>query len=414
MKHSGPTLLWQIVLYADRVSGNIMDVNTSPVVAQEIILDFARLTGLDPPGIRPERYLWTDAFAVCTCLGIFCRTQDATWRDLGLRLVDQVHHTLGRYREDGKESGWISGLSAQEGEIHPTAGGLRIGKSLPERRIDEGYNERLEWERDGQYFHYLTKWMHALSRVSQVTGDPKYIRWAIELAQVACARFTYLPSPDSRKRMYWKMSTDLTRPLIPSMGQHDPLDGFVTCAELQLTPGNYSGLHSFPSLATEMAVMAGICRGMELSTADPLGTGGLLSDALRIAQLSVVSGTSYGRLLESVVDSALPGLVSSLQGGSLDLPAKYRLAFRELGLAIGLAGAKNLCTLIRQNPELFKDTGSLQHKVEAILAYMPLKEAIIQFWMSDKNRKSPTWTRHKEISMVMLATGIVPDGFLTL
>jgi hypothetical protein len=114
------------------------------------------------------------------------------------------------------------------------------------------------------------------------------------------------------------------------------------------------------------------------------------------------------------VDSALPGLVSSLQGGSLDLPAKYRLAFRELGLAIGLAGAKNLCTLIRQNPELFKDTGSLQHKVEAILAYMPLKEAIIQFWMSDKNRKSPTWTRHKEISMVMLATGIVPDGFLTL
>ena len=29
------------------------------------------------------------------------------------------------------------------------------------------------------------------------------------------------------------MSTDLTRPLVPSMGQHDPLDGFVTCNELQ-------------------------------------------------------------------------------------------------------------------------------------------------------------------------------------
>jgi hypothetical protein len=391
-----------------------MDMNTSPVTAQEIMLDFARLTGLDPSGIRPKRYLWTDAFAVCNYLGLFCQTKDDVWQDLALRLVNQVHHTLGRYREEGLISGWISGLSAQDGEIHPTAGGLRIGKSLPERRIDERYNERLEWDRDGQYFHYLTKWMHALSRVSHVTGDPKYIAWAIELAQVACARFTYLPSPGSRKRMYWKMSTDLTRPLIPSMGQHDPLDGFVTCAELQLTAGNYSGLHSFPSLATEMASMAGICRGMDLSTDDPLGTGGLLSDALRIAQLSVMSGKSYGRLLESVVDSALPGLVSCLQGGSLDLPAKYRLAFRELGLAIGLAGANNLYALVRHNPELFKDTGSLQRKVEAILAYVPLKEAIIQFWMSDKNRGSPAWTGHKEISMVMLATGIAPDGFLTL
>ena len=103
-----------------------------------------------------------------------------------------------------------------------------------------------------------------------------------------------------------------------------------------------------------------------------------------------------------------------MQGGSLDLPAKYRLAFRELGLAIGLAGAENLQVLIRHNPGLFKDTGPLQHKVEAILAYVPLKEAIIRFWMSDKNRESPTWTRHKEISMVMLATCIAPDGFLTL
>ena len=35
--------------------------------------------------------------------------------------------------------------------------------------------------------------------------------------------------------MYWKMSIDLSRPLVASMGQHDPLDGFVTCAELDAT-----------------------------------------------------------------------------------------------------------------------------------------------------------------------------------
>ena len=30
--------------------------------------------------------------------------------------------------------------------------------------------------------------------------------------------------------MYWKLSIDLSRPLVASMGQHDPLDGLVTCA----------------------------------------------------------------------------------------------------------------------------------------------------------------------------------------
>ena len=62
---------------------------------------------------------------------------------------------------------------------------------MNERRPDEPPNERLEWDRDGQYYHYLTKWMHALNRVGRVTGDPTYTRWAMELAKTAHARFTY-------------------------------------------------------------------------------------------------------------------------------------------------------------------------------------------------------------------------------
>jgi len=38
---------------------------------QEIMQDFARSTGLDPPTPSPKRYLWTDAFAVCNYLGLF-------------------------------------------------------------------------------------------------------------------------------------------------------------------------------------------------------------------------------------------------------------------------------------------------------------------------------------------------------
>ena len=198
--------------------------DTDIAAAGEIMHEFARLTGVDPQGAPPRRYLWTDAFAVCNLLELFRQTNDAVFRDLTLRLVDQVHHTLGRHRDDDRRTGWISGLGEQEGERHPTAGGLRIGKRLPERRHDEPSSERLEWDQDGQYYHYLTKWMHALNRVTRATGDPVYHRWAVELAGAAHARFTYDAPRGGRKRMYWKMSIDLTYPLVPSMGQHDPLE----------------------------------------------------------------------------------------------------------------------------------------------------------------------------------------------
>jgi hypothetical protein len=57
----------------------------------------------------------------------------------------------------------------------------------------------------------------------------------MELAKTAHAGFTYVPASGGRKRMYWKMSIDLTYPLVPSMGQHDPLDGYITYHELQAT-----------------------------------------------------------------------------------------------------------------------------------------------------------------------------------
>ena len=65
-------------------------------LVHEFMLDFARLTGLDPASAHPRRYLWTDAFAVCNYLDLFQKTTNLTYRDLALRLVDQVHHTLGR------------------------------------------------------------------------------------------------------------------------------------------------------------------------------------------------------------------------------------------------------------------------------------------------------------------------------
>ena len=156
-----------------------MDQNTISHVI-EFMEQFANITGLEPEIPNPKRYLWTDAFAVCNYLELYNRMDEKKYLDLALKLVDQVHHILGKYRPDNPKIGWISGLDTYEGENHPTQAGLRIGKDINERMPNEPFNERLEWERDGQYYHYLTKWMHSLNNTSMVTGDIKYIKWALE------------------------------------------------------------------------------------------------------------------------------------------------------------------------------------------------------------------------------------------
>ncbi len=389
-----------------------MNTSENDTFAKEIMLEFSRLTGLEPPGKTPRRYLWTDAFAVCNFLELFRRTRDERWRDLALRLVHQVHHTLGRYHTDDPRTGWISGLDEREGEIHPTVGGLRIGKELNERGPRDTYDELLEWERDGQYYHYLTKWMHALNRVSRTTGDGACIRWALELARSAHAAFAFAPVSGGSKKMYWKMSIDLTRPLVPHMGQHDPLDGLVTYSELQATASGETGPAALPDLRVEIAEMAEICRGRNWTTDDPLGIGGLLTDAARIAQLTTSAAFGHTDLLASVVDAALFGLETFVEGNSLKLPAGYRLAFRELGLSIGLKGAGKLLKCVQERPDLFGRNGSLQRQVETIAAYMPLSEKIDRFWTDDANRESDSWAEHREINMVTLATSLAPGEFL--
>jgi hypothetical protein len=368
----------------------------------DLMMEFAVLTGLSPADEARRRYLWTDAFAVCNFLELHAQTGVEKYKHLALRLVDQVHNILGRHRKDDARTGWISGLSEKEGKRHPTAGGLRIGKAMKERSPGEPFDERLEWDRDGQYYHYLTKWMHALDRVSRVTGDPVYNRWARELAKAAHGHFTSSAGPGGRKRMYWKMSTDLSYPLVASMGHHDPLDGFITYIQLQATAAKYPET-ALPDLSAEIAEMEEMCKGKSWATDDPLGIGGLLSDAHRLAQLIAQGKAEQTALMKELVKCSLAGLEAYGRGGSLKLPARYRLAFRELGLAIGLHAVGRLRTLM-----------GISSGTEALMSYVPLAETIEAFWLEPENRQVETWTEHREINMVMLATSLAPDGYLTL
>ncbi len=375
---------------------------------------FAERTGLIPPARPPCRYLWTDAFAVCNYLELFRRTGKGHYQQDAKHLISQVHRVLGRHREDNSRRGWISGLDEQEGEQHPTQGGLRIGKELGERRPDEPYDDQLEWERDGQYFHYLTKWMHALNCLARVTGDSGYNRWAVELAKIAHSRFTYIPWGGGPKRMYWKMSIDLSYPLVASMGQHDPLDGLITYQQLQSTAVKLGDPQAESHLGREISEMTTMCEGMTWTTDDPLGIGGLLSDACRLAQLVTNTNLRESDRIVSLLRDAEVGLEAFFRPSPLNASADYRLAFRELGLSIGLHAIAKIQKSIELYPENFSNQHELHARLSGLAHFLPLIELIESFWLEPSNQQSHSWTGHRDINTVMLATSLAPDGYLVL
>ena len=105
------------------------------------------------------------------------------------------------------------------------------------------------------------------------------------------------------------------------------------------------------------------------------------------------------RLKKAALFTSLPGTV---------------LAFRELGLSIGLKGAAMLAGLIRENPGNFAAAGVVEQKVDRLAGYLPLAGTIERFWMDERNQEPPAWTEHREINLVMLATSLLPDEFLRI
>lgn len=345
-------------------------MNSRTATARDLMLRFAERTDIGAPD-GGRRYLWTDAFAVCNFL-------ELGLDELAQRLVDSVHRGLGHFQGSAQ---WLSGLSDVEAAIHPTVAGLRIGKPLPERAADEPFDPELEWERDGQYFHYLTKWALALNRMTERMRAPTWHFWARELLDVAHRAFTR--GNGAQRRIVWKMSVGLTRPLVSSVGQHDAFDGYVTCRELDAT-ARAERLLAAPNLDSATADFEKLTDETSLRTNDPLGIGGLLMDAARLARVDRTSP-----FVEAALSAALDGLLHFATTKDANASAEHRLAFRELGLCIGLDAARAL------SPELER--------------YWPLREKLESFWVTPAHREGGLWQSHADINDVMLATSLGVD-----
>jgi hypothetical protein len=362
--------------------------------ARKLMDDFAQRTGLyGKDGDTGARYLWTDAFAVQTFFNLAHIHSFDLYHGLAVKLIDEVHQNLGRFHANDKRKGWISGLSEEQGLKHPTAGGLRIGKKLAERKQDEPLDERLEWERDGQYFHYLTRWIHALLQAEQETKEKTYAIWAAELLE---AGGKFIEETGGRTRMYWKMSIDLSRPLINKMGAHDPLEGLICALSIvERVPEKESQLH--PTIDD----LKDCCRGLDWATTDPLGIGGLLLNITRLTDMTernddLPENVRPGKLLAD----CLYGLAAYSRMHHPNVPASQRLAFRECGLSLGLN------TLMRLKEKLTKSDSAL-NKLDQ---FIYLADEIERFWIDPQNQNSPTWTEHLNINAVSLATSLVASN----
>ena len=255
--------------------------------------------------------------------------------------------------------------------------------------------------------------MHALDQVSRSTGQPRFNTWARELAEAAHRSFTTGPLGRGRG-MAWKMSIDLSRPLVSSMGHHDPLDGFITCIQLQTTAAMLPDAPNKPDLKEAVADFATLIEGRDWTTADPLGLGGLLMDACRVERLMNEATFAGGDLLDALLAAALEGLSHYSRQDDLRKPASRRLAFRELGLATGISAIERSAIGAQTAPGRSRGGAHVRARVEALTPYLALGSAIESFWRDPAHRQDAGWVEHRDINEVMLATCLVPEAVLLL
>jgi hypothetical protein len=187
--------------------------------------------------------------------------------------------------------------------------------------------------------------------------------------------------------MYWKMSIDLDRPLVPSMGQHDPLDGYITIVQLRATAAALPQSVGGPDLDVAARQFATMLKGVELASPDPLGIGGLLVDAFRLEQLFRSGIRSDQDILEQLLAAALTGLRHYASSGELQAPATYRLAFREFGLAIGMQAVERMSQAATQGGAVSRF--KVKAQLDALRRYTPLGDAIEAFWRRPDSNEQP-------------------------
>jgi hypothetical protein len=106
-------------------------------------------------------------------------------------------------------------------------------------------------------------------------------------------------------------------------------------------------------------------------------------------------------------------LATLLARRHLSRSLSYRLAFRELGLAIGLQALPTIAGTVINTGGL-ASRSALRRAVELLLPYRSLSEEIIRLWLSRAEHPDGNWQAHHDINDVTPATALIPDMFLSI
>ncbi|KAJ9494992.1 hypothetical protein H2202_009467 [Exophiala xenobiotica] len=345
---------------------------------------------IPPPLLEAHRgrYLWTDGFGVVNFLTLYKITREDRYLIFARNLIFTVHNVLG-YTRDGKER--LPGAT----EERPLDGGLRIGK------CDETGPDG-----DGQYFHYLTMWMHALNRMTFVTGNKWYNDQAVSMAKAVLFRFMTNVSAE-RPRMVWKLSIDLSQPIVDSEGNLDPIDGYVTYTRLQETSDDHHVLDE------ELAALKKIVddKVEDYSSLDTLDLGMTLWTLHWLVPQPTwpLSGLWPAKLQYRVFDLLL---IAAKKFDLFNLPHEKRLAFREFGAALGLRTAVPLIDKMLEHHTSL-NPGDLE-TIARLNAFKAMPDRILHNW--EEAGLLPRLTeqlsgREAEListTIVMYATALIP------
>ena len=229
----------------------------------------ANEAGLCADGYQ-RRYLWTDAFGVLayTTIAQEYQKQGNTneyqkYKQAAETLIATVHQCLGTPRSSSSKSD----DQMQRDPKSPTGFvGLRIGKTESKKITDYGMRY------DGQYWHYVDKWLLALARSG-------HVQEGIQIAK-SCFPYFFDAGPDGSGHaggIRWKLSVDATPPssLQRANASDDTLTALIVFSILE---SHRSAASSNPpdeeSLSDEIHLLKQSLKGYRPRvTSDPLGWG---------------------------------------------------------------------------------------------------------------------------------------------
>jgi hypothetical protein len=106
--------------------------------------------------------------------------------------------------------------------------------------------------------------------------------------------------------------------------------------------------------------------------------------------------------------------LKAVDAGKLAKPVTNRLAFRELGLAIGLKAVPAIVHVIEEGGNHFEKRGGLSRSIDLLQRHMSIKDEIISAWLAYAEHQDKIWRAHQDINEVMLATALMPNTFLSI